>query len=163
MGVAVLRIIPSASQYGRPFNPCRQFRHMCPVRTTPFWLHTRQPTLSSVHITQRPRVCHGHCTVNASNSAIFTSKQRTLHASRGMTSISTLVYKKCLQTLYQSKPLLSKISPPDTPLCPGKLFFNIPTLYKSSIKLNNIPSHPFAAIKFAVTGRYSTCPVIVEL
>lgn len=57
---------------------------------------------------------------------------------------------------YSSIPLLNSISPPVTPLRPGRLCFKIPALYKSPISEKSMPSHPLAAIKFAVTGRFST-------
>lgn len=42
-------------------------------------------------------------------------------------------------------------------------FFKIPAAYSCSANSNIIPSHPFAASMSTATGKYSVCPVIVEL
>jgi hypothetical protein len=58
--------------------------------------------------------------------------------------------------------LLNRIFPPSVLLPPALLAFAMPFLYRSSIRLKTIPSHPLAAIMSTVTGRNSLCCVIVE-
>jgi hypothetical protein len=77
--------------------------------------------------------------------------------------VKSIIHLPCSLSIYHPTSLRSKISPPVIPLLPLNAVFTIPLACNASIKLNSIPSHPFAAIRSTVTGRYSTCPVIVEL